>query len=249
MIPLVIRPGFISSEYVQDKRAGYVPPLRLYLFISIFALLLVNIFVDQLNLTKQVNGGDVTVQSDSAAVRAELENAGVTAPGEINFGDWLDAEEQEAVEKRLQLYTEEPRLAVKKFFSIAPQLMFIMLPLFALTLKLLYVRSGRYFMEHLVLALHTHAFLLLMISLILLLSLLETWWLAIWGNGFWLLLPEYATLVIWIWMPVYLFLAQRAFYQQSWVKTTIKYLIAGNIWMFLMMGLVLAAIIRSVLVD
>lgn len=34
--PLVFRPGFLTLEYLKGKRVSYIPPLRLYLFVSIF---------------------------------------------------------------------------------------------------------------------------------------------------------------------------------------------------------------------
>jgi len=35
LIPLVFKPGFLSTEYLIGKRVSYIPPLRLYIFISI----------------------------------------------------------------------------------------------------------------------------------------------------------------------------------------------------------------------
>ena len=37
--PLLTKPAFLSLEYVRGKRVPYVPPLRMYLFISIFAFI------------------------------------------------------------------------------------------------------------------------------------------------------------------------------------------------------------------
>lgn len=42
--------------------------------------------------------------------------------------------------------------------------MFVLLPTFALILKLLYLRSRRYYTEHLILALHNHSFILQMLA-------------------------------------------------------------------------------------
>jgi len=35
LFPLLFRPGFLTNEYIKGRRVHYVPPLRLYLFISI----------------------------------------------------------------------------------------------------------------------------------------------------------------------------------------------------------------------
>ena len=43
--PLVTRPGFLTNEYFAGRRVHYVPPLRLYLFISIIFFITLKFFV------------------------------------------------------------------------------------------------------------------------------------------------------------------------------------------------------------
>ena len=50
-----------------------------------------------------------------------------------------------------------PREFVGDLIDRGPYLMFLMLPVFALLLKLLYIRRGRLYMEHLIFSLHVHA--------------------------------------------------------------------------------------------
>ena len=33
--PLIFRPGFLTNEYIRGRRVHYVPPIRLYFFVSI----------------------------------------------------------------------------------------------------------------------------------------------------------------------------------------------------------------------
>jgi len=42
---LLLKPGFLSSEHVQGRRARYTPPVRLYLVASILAFLMVSAVV------------------------------------------------------------------------------------------------------------------------------------------------------------------------------------------------------------
>lgn len=57
-----------------------------------------------------------------------------------------------------------------KLVSHLPKVMFILLPLFALILKLVNRRSSKYYVEHLVYSIHVHSFLFLFISILILLS-------------------------------------------------------------------------------
>ena len=40
IIPLILRPGFLTTEYLIGRRVRYIPPLRLYIFISIIFFLI-----------------------------------------------------------------------------------------------------------------------------------------------------------------------------------------------------------------
>ena len=97
--------------------------------------------------------------------------------------------------------------------------MLIMLPIFALVLKLFYAFSGRYYIEHVVVALHTHAFLLLTTSIIIGISALKATFthLRPCCRRFRLVI----TVLAW-WMPIYLLITQKRFYRQNWPMTVFE---------------------------
>jgi hypothetical protein len=95
------------------------------------------------------------------------------------------------------------------FLGYIPTLMFLLLPVFALVLKALYVRRGRYYAEHFVFLLHTHAFLYLMFMVLLGVVLLG------WVRG-WVVTGIFG------WIAVYVFLAMRHVYGQQRLKTLVK---------------------------
>ena len=45
LFPLLTRPAFLTNEYFAGRRVHYVPPLRLYLFISIVFFLTLKFFI------------------------------------------------------------------------------------------------------------------------------------------------------------------------------------------------------------
>jgi hypothetical protein len=50
---LLTKPGFLTEEYVKGRRASYLNPIRMYLFISaVFFLLLMSVFKNDSNLVK-----------------------------------------------------------------------------------------------------------------------------------------------------------------------------------------------------
>lgn len=92
-----------------------------------------------------------------------------------------------------------------------PRMMFAMLPIFALLLKLLYARRGRYYVEHFIFSLHFHAFVFLLLTVYMGLEYVP----GVAGSG----LGAGVT----IWMLLYLFIAMKSVYGQGVVKTALKY--------------------------
>lgn len=219
---LFLKPGFLSSEFMKGRHAFYVPPLRLYFFISLISFMV---------LTSQVTFNDS--QSKSEARQSETEvsesdsNESTVRRGfELEFGDipWLNEEQTRMFEQKLQHLKQNPQLFTQKLISMTPQMMLLMLPFWALYLKVLYLFSNRYYLEHLTVALHTHAFLLLSLMLLSTLGYITNPLIDNFGWT-WLTLPsDWLGYILIGWMFTYLLLTQKSFYQQSWTLTVFKFL-------------------------
>jgi Protein of unknown function (DUF3667). len=128
------------------------------------------------------------------------------------------------------------------FFGVLPQTMFIMVPVFALVLKLFYVFRRRLYVEHMIVALHSHAFLFVSLMLLTLLGFARNAITPHFGLGGTLITVVEAAM--WVWMPVYLLLMQKRVYRQGWGMTILKYWLIGSIYFWLLLfALVIAAII------
>ena len=111
----------------------------------------------------------------------------------------------------------------------------LFLPLFALLLKVLYWRSGRFYAEHFVFALHTHAFSFVVFTAIVLLT----------GDGW----QDYVQLGLLLWTAGYLLFALKRFYGQGWVRTPIKYLLICILYFtLLMIGLIVEIVAAMLLI-
>ena len=141
-------------------------------------------------------------------------------------------------ERLLMLGTMEPqeafRTVAREFFGYVPTVMFILLPIFALILKLLYIRRRRYYAEHFVFLLHTHSFIFALFSIMLILR--ELHWLRGWiATG------------LSIWMIVYVYIAMKRVYGQGWFKTFVKYWILGWTYFWVLVVSIPVAIIATLL--
>ena len=105
---------------------------------------------------------------------------------------------------------------VRAFLDNLPRMMFVFLPILALVNKLLYLRSRRYYVEHLLFFVHLHVFVFLVLSLVVL------------GNRVLALVPRFhplaiASAAIWIAVLSYVYLAMRRVYTQGRLKTLVKF--------------------------
>lgn len=123
--------------------------------------------------------------------------------------------------------------------SAVPTTLFVLVPVFALMLKIAYFFRRRLYMEHIVVALHSHAFLCLDLLLVLLVRALEGW-----------VAPNpgaLATVFGWIeglliaWMPIYLLLMQKRVYAQGWPMTLLKYFVLGTCYTVLLSFAIVAS--------
>lgn len=116
-----------------------------------------------------------------------------------------------------------PRRLVEAVFSRLPWTLGLLMPLFAVLLKIVYIFKRRLYMEHLMVALHSHAFIFMSLLLLAVIKLLRGW--TAMPSLDWLY--NLARDAVWIWLPVYLFLMQKRVYRQGWIMTSIKYTVVG----------------------
>ena len=121
-------------------------------------------------------------------------------------------------------FQQDPNLFKDAAFSVVPTTLFVLLPLFALMLKLAYLFKRRLYMEHLIVALHSHAFLCLAVLAMVLLAMAED---AVAGQAAVVGALDLVEAALWIWMPLYLLLMQKRVYRQGWLMTLLKFFVLG----------------------
>jgi hypothetical protein len=256
---LLFRPGRLTHDYVQGRMMRYVPPFRLYLVSSLLFFIALSFVADPREMTindegqarldsvrlariadsvllvhARAQGEDTTTYAKRVRERPKEET------GPIQFGPRPDqvppllkplARRMQATEDRLNAMPrrEALRMMVEKVEENAPFGVFVMMPLFAFILKILYVRRKRFYVEHFVFALHTHAFAFLVGTAVLLMNydLLE--------------------FVIFLWFLAYLFLALKRVYGQSVIRTFVKYVLLGISYSFLLFFGVSATVLMTAL--
>ncbi|HTE18895.1 MAG TPA: hypothetical protein VK689_11025, partial [Armatimonadota bacterium] len=117
------------------------------------------------------------------------------------------------------------------FVDNAPTGIFLMMPLFALILKLLYARRKRFYVEHFVFALHVHSFAFLLLTVMMVLK-----W-------------EWLNALLSLWFIVALYIAMKRVYGQGWFKTLVKYLVLAQAYgLILIVGVTITIVLATLTV-
>lgn len=320
LFPLVFRPGFLTNEYIAGRRVHYVPPLRLYLFISIVFFLTLKFFATSDNSGLFNVNNSNNEQQQISQYLTELEQQKINAPpnellilneniekftqyqktltgnpslllkemtkelvniefkklktnehlspkeqqelskltekiaklskgekidlpekvftlgnsedGSLTF-DFLSKETNEKIDQFANLLAQKAEKAfqedatplIQQTIGKLPQLMFVLLPLFAALLKIMFIFSKRLYLEHLTVALHSHSFIFFSILLVELLDLAQSY-----SKDSYVIISDvsaFLVTILLIWIPIYLFIMQKRVYKQGNLLTLIKFSVIG----------------------
>ena len=203
---LLLRPGFLTLEYFAGRRRRYIRPARLFLVLSLGLFATIRIFadvpvVDHLEpaAPPKTTGPAKDPLSDaerSADGVIDLPGFAIHVDRDLNLDvEGGNAHWRQQMQKRFQRFNrlngqEKADQVFAGTVRYGPYAMFVLMPVFALILQLAYLGRGRRYpgrprryAEHLVFAAHTHAFVFLVVVLMLAIPYppvrigLAVWWL------------------------------------------------------------------------
>ena len=273
IIPLLIKPGEVSKNYIAGKRQRYSNPFQFYLTVSVIFFLIVGItdsyndfnnfregkksnehnFLTDINLNfnkekkkdsindfKEVDSL-LTILKDTITKKPFLKVAGK----EIKIIKMLNFQK-----KNPQIYTDDAldslninksfsnkfwysrskllntiltdsavsKKLKKQFLSYSSIALFILLPLFTLFLRFIYIRKKFTYVEHLIFVFHIQTVFFLLFSIFYLINFFKE-------------TANYMPFFLLVFL-LYLFIAMKNFYGQGYFKTLIKYLFANTLFLF-----------------
>jgi len=238
---LLFRPGRLTAEFLAGRRARYLPPVRLYLVLSVVFFLWASgthVTPYALEIHTQTRSARVVpfaeeedgpfkpaLPGESAAQRADRECGSLVylGPWQRQLAPLLQRACRRAVE-------DNGRSLREAMLHNAPRAMFVFLPPLAAGMMLMYWRPRHYYVEHLLLFVHYHAFVFLGLVLAGASALLP------FGSG-WIR----RALILYI--PWYLYRSMRVVYRQNAWLTAAKLLLLS---VFYLVSAVLMLALTSV---
>jgi hypothetical protein len=243
---LLFKPGLLTREFLSGRRARYLPPVRLYLVLSVLFFLVASAVQSKfvvMEFDDKPAGGKTAVVETLDEVPALKPKAGET-PAQIadrvcadaNYnGPWAGTLRplfQQACHKSIA----DNAHVQDAFMHNMPRAMFIFLPLLAGLMMLMYWRPRRYYVEHLLLFVHNHAVAYLVLGVVLLLGKFA---------------PDIPALgfAIFAYFTWYMYRSMRVVYGQGRVLTASKLLLLAFFYLVFASLLLAATSIYSVLMS
>ncbi|MEO8566949.1 MAG: DUF3667 domain-containing protein [Betaproteobacteria bacterium] len=227
---LLARPGFLTREYLAGRRRRYIRPARLYLFATLIFFAVTRLLVAPIDIFEAHPDAP-----EEAKYMSPDKGFNVQLGGNDVFGS-------QALQNRWNRFnnlsrSEKAEQLGDGMLRYAPYALFVLLPAFALLLKLVYLgrrrgypRRPRLYGEHLVFAAYDHAFVFVAAT-VMLLVLGRTMAIAI---GLWVI-------------ALYLLLSMRNVYGGSWAGLLVRAFVLFTSYTVLVglatAGLVVAAIL------
>lgn len=179
---LLFKPGRLTKEYLEGKRLKYVPPVKLYIFISFVAFLLPNLlpefsFVEDAHSEKKVETSEseknkneirdvVVFNGPPISNLKQLDSIQNNLP-ETKKLSWVEYQTYKfAITNKNKATKEESRMQIiENLKHNLPKVLFLYMPIFAFFLWLFHNKKKWYYFDSGVFTLHYFGFLLLLFTI------------------------------------------------------------------------------------
>ncbi|MDI9310871.1 MAG: DUF3667 domain-containing protein [Limnohabitans sp.] len=246
---LLLYPGKLTIEYLAGKRKTYVPPVKLYIFISFITFFIIPIIAkydkDVVVVEKTETQNEVSnLKNHSNESDIKLNVTGLDLKSYDSIQNTLSEDKKDNL---LKYWATKSILTFEKnssnenfsekvleaFFHNLPKAFFILMPLFALILWLFHDKKKWYYFDHGIFTLHYSSMLLLTVTIY---TLIEFIFDKI-NITFFNELLNYITFGMLLWWVIYFYSSYKKFYQQS------KYILSLKLISIFFINLLLVTII------
>jgi hypothetical protein len=234
---LVFKPGFLTTEYITGKRVRYVPPVRLYIFISFIFFFL---------LAFPAGGhspadGSKKETTDVAITFYEISSAEVAGMNSAQLDSVLQKHSIDTTIVNRYVVHQLARIGCAgrgEFTHLLVKgisyMMFALMPVFAMVVYWLNRKKARYYIGTLVFSIHYHSMVFLLLFILAGITMIGV--------------DTIVWLVPFIFFPIYLFLALRRVYNDTVIIAALKTVVVSVVHVLSVVFLFLVTVFISLLV-
>ncbi len=232
-------PSQLITNYVEGRNVRYMPPFRLYLFISFIFFILLNTVTKRFFQVNENIGGQMekaTSVLDSIQQQAVTDSLITDSLALLNFDsntnrDGLHlsiggAEKEissEELVKRFKSISENPSAYFEKFTNYISWSLFFLMPILGFLFWLFFRRNKKFYISHFLFALNQHTVLFFLASVVMIAQLIG---------------PDTINQGIWslfLLLPITTILGAVQLFGNGWLRTIFKLIMTGVFYSILVL--------------
>jgi len=243
---LLFKPGSLTKLYVEGKRASYIHPIRMYIFVS--AVFFLFMFTGEAPVKPEGAGSKANTSKDFASglqegLELDLDNDTVNYKTIAAYNaaqqklpsskkdNWLDAVIKKKGIELNEKYggdnLKSGKALMEKFENYFSRMLYISLPIFAFFIWVLYRRNkNHFFVDHIIFSIHIYCAFYIILFITQIVSIVN--------DFFSDQLSGIIAFVVPLTLVFYLYKSLKNHFNQSRKKTLLKCLILILLTMFLM---------------
>lgn len=229
LLSLIIKPGRFASDFISGRRARYMPPFRLYIFVSFIFFLLLSFFLKgKVHVSNELKD-KIGVSLNNKLNEAPSDSA-LSSNSESNVDLVFETVSLKKFSEAVIKVVNNPEMYLNTYLKYFSWALFLLMPVYAGILFLLNFRSNKYYYNHLIFSINQHAFIFLLLILLLVIKLI---------------LPNRESspenFLLWT-IPIYIYLGSKQLYGKRWFATALRVLFSLFFYtttLFLTLGVIL----------
>jgi hypothetical protein len=238
LILLFTKPGFLTKEYWEGRRMRYIPPLRLFFFVTIIFMISTSYFYGKFGskMKESMIKGDKSLGSyDSAALANIHDTTKVYLP---TYKQTVTGKELREMKIRDDRQHRKLQSGLDFTFKNLKYVTFFLLPVYALIFKMLFLRRKSFYIDHLIYVMHLQTFAYVFLTVIFLIP------------AFFPSTIDWLLRAVLVFVFIYVLFSLRYLYHQQWWKTVLKSAIATFLLIFTTsLTIMLVSLLDAMLIE
>jgi hypothetical protein len=227
----LFKPWQITMDYIAGRRVRYMPPFRMYVFISIIFFLLLGSYTGkQLKeaqkkhtnefLKIDLKSGEMNTGVKANATVSSTSPSADSLKQDLSENNNIEINADKATKDRIKAIKDNPELYISKFYNYLSWSLFLLMPFYALLTWLFFRRSESHYLGHFIFSICQHTFIFIILGILLIITMIFPHKTA--SPETWLLFT----------IPVYAITGMKKITGRKWISVSIKMLAIWILYFF-----------------
>lgn len=199
--PFLLQPGELTRAYMQGRRASFTAPFRLFVAVTLLWAIVSGLVAASTDYEAEIAADEAALGEAPTADRERR----LPITVEEDSAPWKKRLGRRYAELEAMTPAQEAAAEYELAAEAFPRAVLFLLPIFASMLGIVHLKTGRVYVEHLVFALHVHAYAFIWVTLAVVIDRFAFNWFALAA------------------VSLYVFLAMKRAYGSRWWSTILRF--------------------------